>query len=78
MFNKKVFWNPPLKVVFGFVHEINLSTFEIRISLKEKSGDSREKPLQTKEIRWGVVGFSLDQVEMKLQWAVIEQDGYSP
>lgn len=66
MFNKNMFWNHHLKVVFRFVHKINLSIFEIRISLKEKRGNSRENPLQTKKIREGM-GSSLGQVKMKLQ-----------
>lgn len=53
MFNKNMFWNHHLKVVFRFVHKINLSIFEIGISLKEERGNSRESPLQMKKIRKG-------------------------
>lgn len=76
MFNKNMFWNHHLKVVFRFVQKINLSIFEIRISLKEKRGNSRENPLQTKKIREGT-GSSLDQGKMKLQGTLREQDGLS-
>lgn len=76
MFNKNMFWNHHLKVVFRFVHKINLSIFEIGISLKEERGNSRESLLQMKKIREGTVS-SLDQVTMKLQGTHKEQEGLS-
>lgn len=60
-----MFWNHHLKLVFRFVHEINLSTFElVRISLKEKRRNSTENTLQTKKMRQGV-GSSAEPVKMK-------------
>lgn len=57
MFNKNMFWNHHLKVVFRFVPKINLSIFEIRISLKEERGSSRENPLKMKKVREGTGSF---------------------
>lgn len=65
-----------LAIVFRFVHKLNLSLFEIRISLKEEKGNSRENPLQMKELREGTRS-SWDQVKMKLQGTHQEQDGLS-
>lgn len=65
MFNKNVFGDHHLKVMFRFVHKVNSNIFEIKISLREKRGDLRENLLQVKKIREDM-GF-LNQFEMKFQ-----------